>query len=141
MAAFANHEVSVDLSKEDLAEAVKRETDGNGADVVIVACAARPALEGSLALAAKRGTVWFFGGLPKDNPVIGFNANELHYKELTVVGNHGSTPLQNRMALDLLGSGRVDGASLVTHRIGIADIIHGLEVVEKAEGLKVVVSG
>ena len=141
MSSFVEAEAMVDLAKEKLPERIKDETGGAGADVVIVACAARPALEGALALAAKRGRVCFFGGLPKDDPMIAFNANDLHYKELTVVGNHGSTPLQNRLALDLLGSGRVNASALITHKIGIEEILKGLEITEKAEGLKVIVQG
>ena len=45
-------------------------TDGRGADVVITATAANVAQEQALRMAARRGRICFFGGLPKDQPDI-----------------------------------------------------------------------
>jgi DNA invertase Pin-like site-specific DNA recombinase len=47
-------------------EAVRTLTEGGGADVVIVAAGSGKAQEDALRMAARRGTVSFFGGLPKD---------------------------------------------------------------------------
>ena len=47
-------------------------------------------------MAARRGRISFFGGLPKDTPMIALDANLVHYRELTIVGASGSSPEQNR---------------------------------------------
>ena len=58
-------------------------TDGRGADVVITAAAAGAAQEQALQMAARQGRISFFGGLPKDDPVIALDSNLVHYRELT----------------------------------------------------------
>ena len=55
------------------------------------------------------GRVSFFGGLPKDKPVIQLDSNVVHYKELILGGANGSSPAQNKEALELIASGAVPG--------------------------------
>ncbi|MGH3040472.1 MAG: zinc-dependent alcohol dehydrogenase, partial [Gaiellaceae bacterium] len=64
-------------------------TGGQGADRVIVACASQAAQQAALKLAASAAKVVYFAGLPKANPIVEFDANELHYKELAVLGAYG----------------------------------------------------
>ena len=52
----------------DTVAAVRGLTGGRGADVIIVAAASAKAQEDGLQMAARRGRVSFFGGLPKDRP-------------------------------------------------------------------------
>jgi len=129
----------VNTSAEDLHDAVMAETRGRGADVVIVACASREAQEQSVALAAPRARINFFGGLPRDSSSISFDSNRLHYAEQTLVGNHGATPYQNYKALQLIASGLVDTEKIVTHRFALDEITKAIEAAERKEGLKVLV--
>ena len=46
-------------------------------------------------MAARQGRISFFGGLPKDNPIIACDSNLVHYRELTIVGANGSSPAHN----------------------------------------------
>ena len=50
-------------------------------------------------MAARQGRISFFGGLPKDNPIIPCDSNLVHYRELTIVGANGSSPAHNAQAL------------------------------------------
>ncbi len=139
LAQRANADLCVNSSSESLTDRIMDATNGVGADVVIVACSSGKAQEQALELVAKRGVVNFFGGLPKDDPFIRFNSNLMHYREFYAVGNHGSTPRQNAMALDLIGAGKIDARSLITHRLGISRTIEGIEITERGEGLKVLI--
>jgi len=139
MSSFVEPDVSVNSSKEDPIEAVMGATEGRGADVVIVACSSGKAQEQSLSLVAKRGVVDFFGGLPKDRPCIQFDSNLIHYREFKVVGNTGSSPQQNEVALRLLGAGKVRAARLISHRFPVEKTIEAIETAERGEGLKVIV--
>jgi L-iditol 2-dehydrogenase len=76
----------------DTVEAVRALTERRGADVVIVAAGSGKAQEDALRMAARRGTVSFFGGLPKDRPTIACDANIVHYREVGMVGANGSSP-------------------------------------------------
>ncbi len=58
-------------------------------------------------MAAPRGRVSLFAGLPKDAPTITLDSNRVHYRELSVVGAAGSTPAHNAAALGLIASGEV----------------------------------
>ncbi|MCM8811378.1 MAG: zinc-dependent dehydrogenase [Candidatus Omnitrophica bacterium] len=129
----------IDMSKKDVYQEVKEITDGHMADKVIVAVGSRQAQEISLKLVAKRGSINFFGGLPKEDPYIQFDSNLLHYGEFFVVGTHGSTPLHNKIAIELLSSGRIDVEKLITHKLPLEKIIQGYQIVENKKGLKVLI--
>jgi L-iditol 2-dehydrogenase len=120
-------------------EAVRKLTDGRGADVVIVAAASGRAQEDALQMAARRGTVSFFGGLPKDRPTITCDANIVHYREVGIVGANGSSPGHNRQALELIASGAVPVADLITHRLPLERAIEGIHAVTRGEGIKVTI--
>ena len=80
----------LDTEDADGVAAVSRATDGFGADVVIVACSSDIAQQEAMEMAAPRGRVLFFGGLPKGTTHIQFPSNVLHYKEVQVHGSYAS---------------------------------------------------
>ena len=120
-------------------EAVRKLTGGRGADVIVVAAASGRAQEEALQMAARRGTVSFFGGLPKDRPTITCDANIVHYREVGIVGANGSSPGHNRQALELIASGAVPVADLITHRLPLERAIEGIHTVTRGEGIKVTI--
>jgi L-iditol 2-dehydrogenase len=120
-------------------EAVRKLTDGRGAEVIIVAAASGRAQEDALQMAARRGTVSFFGGLPKDGPMIACDANIVHYREVGIVGANGSSPGHNRQALELIASGAVPVADLITHRLPLERAIEGIHTVTRGDGIKVTI--
>ena len=61
---------AVNPAEEDLQAAIAEESNGRGADVIIVAAPVHAAQESALTLAAIGGRINFFGGLPKDRPTI-----------------------------------------------------------------------
>jgi L-iditol 2-dehydrogenase len=90
-------------------------------------------------MAARRGRVSFFGGLPKDAPITEVDANRVHYSELTIVGANGSSPQHNRDALDLIASGAVPVADLITHHMGLEDVHAAIQTVATGEAIKVTI--
>ncbi|MFL6225704.1 MAG: zinc-dependent dehydrogenase [Actinomycetes bacterium] len=123
----------------DTVEAVRALTEGRGADVVIVAAGSGKAQEDALRMAARRGTVSFFGGLPKDRPTIACDANIVHYREVGIVGANGSSPDHNRQALELIASGAVPVADLITHRLPLERTVEGIHTVAAGEAIKVTI--
>jgi L-iditol 2-dehydrogenase len=123
----------------DPVAAVRGLTGGRGADVVIVAAASAKAQEDAVAMAARRGTVSFFGGLPRDRSVIAFDANIVHYRELGIVGANGSSPAHNRRALALIAAGDVPVADLITHRLPLERTIEAIHTVIRGEAIKVTI--
>ncbi len=129
----------IEGSGPDVVEAVRELTDGRGADVVITAAPSGAAQEDAVQMAAPEGRISFFGGLPKDDPFIRLDSNIVHYRELTIVGANGSSPDHNRRALDLIASGEVPVADLITHRMPLTEVHAAIEAVISGEAIKVVV--
>ncbi len=134
-----NVDVLVSTTEEDLVARVLEETEGRGADVVVTACASPDAQVQAIQLAATRGRVNFFGGLPKGTPPISLDSNVIHYRELIVTGSHGSVPRQHQAALGLLAVGAVDAKNLITHTTSLDDIHRAFDLVESRAGMKVIV--
>ena len=132
-----DHIVATDT--QDPVAAVLDLTDGRGADVVITAAASGAAQEEGLRMLARRGRLSLFGGLPKDASEITVDANLVHYRELTLVGVNGSTPAHNRQALDLIASGAVPVADLITHRLPLDRVLDAIEIVARGEAIKVTI--
>lgn len=138
-AGVVHPDVAVCAAEVDSVDEVLKLTDGAGADVVITAAAAGSAQEQALLMAARSGRISLFGGLPKTDPVIAFDSNLVHYRELTVVGANGSSPAHNKRALELIASGAVPVASLITHRLPLDRVLDGLELVARGEAIKVTI--
>lgn len=131
---------AVASSEEDLEKAVMEETNGEGADVVFVCAPSAEAQETAIRLAAPRGRVNFFGGLPREGNLVSVDANIVHYKELFLSGASSSLPDGNREALRLLASGALDPEKLITHTFPLEKIVAAFDVAESKTGIKVVVT-
>jgi L-iditol 2-dehydrogenase len=123
----------------DLVDAVNKLTDGRGADVTFTAAASGAAQEQAIAMAARRGRISFFGGLPKDNPIIACDSNLVHYRELMIVGANGSSPAHNAAALRLIAEGTVPVNDLITHRLSLDHALDAFDLVARGEAIKVTV--
>jgi len=123
----------------DTIGAVRELTGGRGADVIITAAASGKAQEDALQMAARHGRVSFFGGLPKDRSTVTVDANIVHYREVSIVGANGSSPAHNKQALELISTGAVPTADLITHRLLLEQAIEGIRTVTKGEAIKVTI--
>jgi L-iditol 2-dehydrogenase len=91
-------------------------------------------------MAAPRGRISLFGGLPKDNSEITIDANVVHYQELTIAGPAGSTPTHNQQALEMIGSGAVQLDDLITDTLPLDRVHDALTAVESGTSIKVVIT-
>ena len=133
-------DATIDMSKEDIASTVKSLTDGRGPSVVITAAPSGAAQELAISMVAPGGRVSFFGGLPKDKPFINCDANIVHYKEVTLFGANGSSPSQNLEALQMISSGKVSVADLITHKVSLDRVLDAIDAVMSGVAIKVVVN-
>jgi L-iditol 2-dehydrogenase len=114
-------------------------TGGVGAERISVAAPAKPAQQAALEMAAKRAKVVYFAGLPKHDPVSPLDMNQLHYKELSVLGAYGATHRQYRITMDYLDRKQEELAKVVTHRWPLEKIAEAFETIRAGTGLKMVV--
>jgi L-iditol 2-dehydrogenase len=124
----------------DAVAAVHAVSDGRGADVVIVAAPSRDAQQEGIQMAANRGRISLFGSLPKDDSQITIDANDVHYRELTIVGAANSTPAQNAAALVMIADGRVPVADLITETLPLEGFRDAIMSVRSGRGMKYVIA-
>jgi L-iditol 2-dehydrogenase len=120
------------------AEVLER-TGGAGADRISVAAPSKQAQQAALEMAAKRARVVYFAGLPKHDPVSPLDMNQLHYKELAILGAYGATTRQYRITMEYLNRRRKELAPVVTHQFPLERIGEAFETIRSGTGLKMVV--
>jgi L-iditol 2-dehydrogenase len=114
-------------------------TSGAGADRISVAAPSKQAQQAALEMAAKRARVVYFAGLPKHDPVSPLDMNQLHYKELAILGAYGATTRQYRITMEYLNRRRKELAPVVTHQFPLERIGEAFETIRSGAGLKMVV--
>lgn len=127
-----------DLTGDTLTQQIMKDTDGRGADVVVVAVGSLPLANQALQVASIGGRVNYFGGFPKGT-MVETDPNLIHYKELVVTGGSNARRSDVVQAVNLLSSGRLDVAGVVTHTFGLDDLDAAVRAVEERQGLKVAV--
>jgi L-iditol 2-dehydrogenase len=107
-------------------------------DVAITACSVGQAQEDALRIAAKRGRISLFGGIPGNAK--GFlDSNEIHYKELSVFGVHASTPDQNRTILNAISNGSLKVKKYISKVYDLENIVDAFEDLKNQRVLKAIV--
>lgn len=119
--------------------AVREVLGGDGVDAIIFACRAAP-VGPYVDLLRPGGRMCLFSGLPHEQAALTLDANEVHYRELQVVGAYGCTARQNAVALKLIATGAVDVSWLTTKRVALDQIADGLSHVASGEGMRAVVT-
>ena len=128
----------VDPLSEDLKLVLSEESQGRGADIVIVAAPVHAAQESALDLAAISGRINFFGGLPKDRPSINFDSNIVHYKELVITGTTACSTADCWQAVQIVNSGLVDLSDIISQRFPLTDAVAAFAAAEDRKSLKIV---
>ena len=129
----------IDGSKVNVVDEVMRLTDGRGADVIITATPAKITQEQAIAMAARNGRISFFGGLPKNDPVIACDSNLVHYRQLHIHGANGSAPEHNKRALEYIATGQVPVKDLITVHLPLERALDAFGIVARGEAIKVTV--
>jgi threonine dehydrogenase-like Zn-dependent dehydrogenase len=78
-----------------------------------------------------------FGLRPHDNPAV--NQYTITRYDLTIIGTFvGLNPFAQ--TIQLLESGLLHPARLITHRLPLAEVMHGVELMRSGQAMKVVVA-
>lgn len=128
----------INPTEENLQEVLNQESQGRGADIIIVAAPVHAAQESALTLAAIGGRINFFGGLPKDRPTINFDSNLVHYKELVITGTTACSTNDCWQATQIVNYGLIDLSDLVSQRFLLKDAIKAFAAAEDRKSLKIV---
>ena len=139
MAAGFNINHVICSSAQNPQDEVIKLTDGKGADLVINAAPATAAVKLAFALVSKGGRVSLFASVPKDNPFVDIDANQIHYGQISVLGASDSTPQNHADAMMLMAEGSITADALITHTFKLEDFFKGIEAIQSREALKVII--
>lgn len=128
----------VNPDKEDLAQIVKDETGGIGADVAIVAAPAAQPQQDAPKLVRKQGTVCLFASLPAGKSDITLDSRIIHYGEIKLVGTSDSTPAQVEKAVEMISAGSINADKLASDILKLDEIMQAYELMKSGRALRVV---
>jgi L-iditol 2-dehydrogenase len=111
----AGAEVLVDISRQDLAGAVREATGGAMAQRVMVGPGSIEAMEQGIAACAPGGTVLFFTPTPPGQQLF-VEPHHLYFNEINLISSYSCGPDDTRQALALIERGIITAEQLVTHR-------------------------
>jgi len=123
----------------DVPAEVRGANDGRLADAVLVCTAALPAIAQAFRCVERGGTILFFAPAA---PGVTFPVpmHDVWKEGITLAHSYAGPPSDMREALALIATRRIEVASMVTHRLGLAETQEGFRLVaDAAESLKVIV--
>ena len=119
--------------------AVRQVIGDVGLDAIIFACRVVP-LGLYVELLRAGGRLSLFSGLAREQAALTLDANDVHYRELQIVGAYGCAARQNASALELIATGAVDVSWLITKQVTLDRIADGFSHVASGEGMRAVVT-
>lgn len=128
----------VDVSRQALADVVKRVSDGAGMDKVIVSVGSSQVAEQALAFVKRGGAINLFAGLPRDSRLT-LDPNRIHYDEITLLGTFGFAPHHFVRAVNALASDELGVGALITHKVTLAETPRAFADSAAYRGVKTVV--
>jgi L-iditol 2-dehydrogenase len=126
--------------REKVAEKVKDVTEGRGADVVIVTAPNVKAIEESVSLCRKGGTLCLFAPT-KPEEQVSVSPHKLFFNEIRIVPSYSTSHVETRKALELISSGKIKAKELITHRFPLSQTAEAFKIAAYSkECLKVIVA-
>lgn len=118
-----------------LAAEIKAASVGRGADLVVLSVGAPGALAMAQTLVRDGGELLVFAAQPGDS--IAFDLWDCYHREVRLTTSYSSTPADLRAALQLLASGQVRVAPLISHRLPLVAFSEGVALARTHQALKV----
>ena len=128
---------AIDPIHEDLTARIRALTGMDGVDVVIE-CVGNTIATAQAFSATKRGTTVLLFSVPKSGTTHPLSLEDVYQKELTIVGSI-INPDTHQRAVDLINSGRIQLAPILTHRFPIERLKDAILMQMSSESLKVLV--
>jgi L-iditol 2-dehydrogenase len=113
-------------------------TDGRGADLVIVTAGGAAVLPWAAGRIRDGGAIHYFAGGAGESLPLPLDA--LYHRELSVSATYSSSPADLAEAFELLSGGAVSVEGLITHRLPLAKLGEGIELMRRHEAVKVYVT-
>ncbi len=117
--------------KDEVVQKVRKETDGRGVDLSVVACGSSQAVRDAVSMTRRQGRVMIYGVF--GNP-IELAVETIQRKELVVYGADGATAAYDA-AVELISSGHIKVKCMISHRFKLEELDKAFKIVkERKEG-------
>jgi L-iditol 2-dehydrogenase len=127
-------------AEEHLPTRLRQVNQGRLADLVIVCTGVTSAIVQALESVERGGTVLFFA---PTNPgiTIPISINELFWRnDITLTTSYAASPADYQTALELIQAGTIPVQQMITHRLGLAEVGLGFQLVANAQNsIKVII--
>ena len=120
------------------ASAVREMSEGRGADHVVLTGGGADALPWAVAAARDGGSLHCFAGGPGE--ALPIPLGTLYHRELSVVSTYSASPATLARAFWLVAAGKIEVDILITHRVPLARLAEGVDLMRRREALKVYVT-
>lgn len=139
----AAQQLGVDLAlhaEEDVSNRLRQLNEGRLADLVILCTGAKSAIIQALQSVERGGTVLFFAATDKE-VTVPLSINELFWRnEITLISSYAGSPQDHIEALELIRNRKINVKEMITHRLILAEIGLGFQLVAEAkESIKVII--
>lgn len=115
----AGADLTVNPEIDSLIDAIKKATDGRGADLVIVTAPNVNAYLAGMELCRKGGTLCVFAPT-QPTEFMRLSPNKLFFSEIRLVPSYSTSHIETRIALNLIRTRRIDAKKLITHRFPLS---------------------
>jgi L-iditol 2-dehydrogenase len=115
-----------------------RVSEGRGADHVIVTGGGVAVLPWAVEALRDGGAVHYFAG--GEGAALPIALATLYHRELTITTTYSSSPATLARAFWLIAAGKVDVGGLISHRLPLARLAEGVELMRRRAALKVYVT-
>lgn len=129
----------VNAHEQDTLTVIRELTHGYGADVVIECAGTKSTWESSVDIVRRGGRVLWFGGLP-GNTKVEIDAARIHYGEIDLLNMHGGTTQDACDAFDLIVSGDMNVAPMLTGELPLEQVELALKKMMVGEVVKMVIN-
>jgi L-iditol 2-dehydrogenase len=131
-------ELALNPGEEKVPKEVTRLTEGRGADAAILTAGGPKGLQQALELLRDGGILLLFASDPK-RPRAELDIHRFFHRELTLQSSYSPSTIELQEALTLLAEGTIKVGDLITHRVKLADLAHGMHLFREKRAFKVFV--
>lgn len=128
----------INAKEMDPVKEVKDITEGKGVDSVLIVASNKSAVEQSLQMVDRGGSIVIFAGIYPQT-YISIDPNFIHYNEIRLIGSIDFTPHMFTEAVEIINTKKISLRPLISHTFPLDQISEGFEVLEKRESFKVMI--
>ena len=106
-------------------------------DAAFVAVGDREAYAEAVGCLGPRGRLVVFSGLAKNDCHLSIDLNQMHYLEQTIVGAYGCSYRHGEQALEMIAGEKMVVRDMISHKMPLNELDAALGLVERREGMKI----